>query len=245
MSTFTLQKKPLLSCKSKGPGPAYKLPSLMGYEKHDPSRSRNPAFSIRSRHNEKDNITTGPGPNRYDTYHLTRNGPENPPAFSLAGRAKFIVLGFGPGPGAYHPEKCPPMNHTKRSPAFSLKPRRKNQYLDSSSPGPNAYIIPACLGPKIPHKKTIGAFTIAGRKFGKEESVGPGPNAYGNPNYDVIKKKYPSYSLKSRKKFFDQAEGPGPIYNTSYISGKRPPMFSFGVYHSECKALPITDMDNE
>lgn len=72
----------------------------------------------------------------------------------------LLAIGSGPGPGAYQPEKCPPMNHSLRSPAFSLLSRRREKILSDDGPGPNAYVVPSCLGPKIPHKKTAGAFSM-------------------------------------------------------------------------------------
>lgn len=72
---------------------------------------------------------------------------------------KFLVRTLGPGPGAYNPEKCPPMNHSQRSPAYSLKGRISTKY-EQSGPGPNSYTVPSCLGPHIPDKRAFGAFTM-------------------------------------------------------------------------------------
>ncbi|XP_008544945.1 outer dense fiber protein 3B [Microplitis demolitor] len=228
MTTRVVEKQ-MLSCKSLGPGPAYKLPPVLGYEKHDLSRRKNPAFTITSRHDEKLHVTPGPGPNRYNTYHLTRQGPEKPPSFSIAGRAPFVAIGSGPGPGAYHPE-----TYTPRSPSFSIRMRFKPSHLSSDGPGPNSYLVPSCLGPKIPHKKACGAFSIKGRTSDLSKTSGPGPADYGNPNYNVVKKQYPSFSLKFRERALSNASsGPGPMYNPTYRPGKQPPAFSFGIRHND------------
>lgn len=76
--------------------------------------------------------------------------------------------------------------------------------------------------------------------------IGPSPAEYGNLNYDLIRKKTPSYSLKSRRKYLDQAIGPGPIaYNPVYNTKKNPPKFSFGVKHSDCAPPARVDLDDE
>ena len=82
--------KPMLSCMSRGPGPAYKLPPLIGYVGHDPSRYRNPAYTIPGRLGDKDR-TFGPGP-QYDVGKLTKYGRDNPPAYTLANRENFQSL---------------------------------------------------------------------------------------------------------------------------------------------------------
>jgi hypothetical protein len=67
-----------------GPGPVYKLPTLVGYHGHDPSRRRNPAYSMRPWTGIKAHIV-GPGP-RYDIRNLTKSGRPNPPAYTIRGR---------------------------------------------------------------------------------------------------------------------------------------------------------------
>lgn len=70
-----------------------------------------------------------------------------------------VVRDFGPGPGAHYPELCPPMNHNIRAPAYSIKSRSKTK-LEDIGPGPNAYILPTTIGPKIPDKIAQGACRI-------------------------------------------------------------------------------------
>jgi hypothetical protein len=67
-----------------GPGPVYKLPTLVGYSGHDPSRHRNPAYSIRARTGIKTYVI-GPGPG-YNIRNLTKSGIDNPPAYTIRGR---------------------------------------------------------------------------------------------------------------------------------------------------------------
>jgi len=70
-----------------GPGPVYKLPTLIGYSGHDPSRYRNPAYSIRAKTAIKTHII-GPGPH-YNVRNLTKSGPDNPPAYTIRGRTTW------------------------------------------------------------------------------------------------------------------------------------------------------------
>jgi len=170
-----------------GPGPVYKLPTLVGYHGHDPSRRRNPAYSMRPRTGIKAHIL-GPGP-RYDVRNLTKSGRHNPPAYTIRGRETWkseqvkqffhnirtkrktsvlyininfrisAVFDHAPGPGAYSPELCPPMNHFRRPPAYSIKSREVPKILDEG-PGPNSYLLPTCIGPKVPDKRAQGAFSM-------------------------------------------------------------------------------------
>lgn len=80
-----------------GPGPVYKLPTLVGYSGHDPSRHRNPAYSIRPRTDIKTYVR-GPGPH-YDVRNLTKSGLDNPPAYTIRGKEAWsceskMVLSF-------------------------------------------------------------------------------------------------------------------------------------------------------
>ncbi|XP_046435282.1 ciliary microtubule associated protein 1A [Neodiprion pinetum] len=238
-----VKEKPKFSCTGKaGPGPAYLLPSLVGYNGHDPSRYRNPAFTMRTR--VETNISAvGPGP-RYKIEGLTNYGVQKAPAYSLGFRdGTKMTSCSGPGPGAYSPERCPPMNHSLRPAAFTIK-SRCSDHMSGDGPGP-IYLIPSCLGPKVPDKTALGAFSIAGR-HGKDYCVSsPGPAAYGNQNYDLVKRRLPAYTLASRHHQFGTACGPGPRYYPQYSGGKNPPKFSFGVKHSECAPPAITEYDEE
>ncbi|XP_054016571.1 outer dense fiber protein 3-like [Hylaeus anthracinus] len=229
------------SCLVKGPGPVYKLRPLVGYEHHCPSRRRNPAYSIRHR-TDIHIPSVGPGP-RYNVSKLTNYGLDNPPAFTIASRKPFTVSDSGPGPGAHYPEMCPPMNHSIRAPAYSIKSRSKTKIVDDS-PGPNSYYLPTCIGPKIPDKKALGAFTIGGYHELGQKHIGPGPAAYVNIRTDIVKRSSPAFSLKWRSSLAEIDFSPGPKYYPQYI-GRDAPMYSFGIRHSVCVGLPITELDEE
>lgn len=174
----------------------------------------------------------------------------------------------GPGPGAYSPEKCPPMNHSLRPAAFTMK-KRTNDHMSGDGPGP-IYLIPSCLGPKVPDKTAMGAFTMLVWKMMNTPTVrrysspqlsifihrasrhdkdfcdsGPGPAAYGNQNFNLIKRRLPAYSLAARHTKSEVGCGPGPRYYPEYSGGKNPPKFSFGIKHSECAPPAVTELDDE
>lgn len=235
-------KPKLLSCMIKGPAPIYKLQTLVGYEGHCLSKHRGPAYTMRPR-TELKLESVGPGPG-YNVSKLTNYGVDKPPAFSISGREPFRVRDLGPGPGAHYPELCPPMNHDRRPPAYSIKGRGIAK-LEDTGPGPNAYILPTCIGPRIPDKVAQGAFSIAGIHKLKDVQIGPGPAAYTNVDYDLIKRAAPAYSLKFRTQLAEVDISPGPGYYPQYDPGRRAPFYSFGIRHSECAGLPITDLDED
>lgn len=39
--------------------------------------------------------------------------------------------------------------------------------------------------------------------------------------------------------------GPGPQYYPQFDGRRRAPMYSFGIRHSECAGLPITNLDED
>ncbi|XP_014600531.1 PREDICTED: outer dense fiber protein 3-like [Polistes canadensis] len=237
LRTFVITK-----CFNLGPGPVYKLPSLVGHVGHDPSKRRGPAYSIRYYVGlEKESV--GPGP-RYNIQKLTKFGIDKPPAYTIAIKYADPILDLGPGPGAYSPEQCLPMNHSRRAPAYSIK--SKGQALQIlEGPGPNAYTIPTCIGSKIPDKRAQAAYTIGGYYEPPLETLSPGPAAYANLDPNIVKKRNPMYSFKWRHELPEDYLSPGPRYNPTFNTGRRAPKFSFGVRHSECAGNPITSLDED
>ncbi|XP_011331799.1 outer dense fiber protein 3-B [Ooceraea biroi] len=229
------------SCMVRGPGPVYKLPTLVGYHDHDPSRRRNPAYSMRPRTDTRTYLL-GPGP-RYDTRNLTKSGRHNSPAYTIRGREAWRLRDRAPGPGAYSPELCPPMNHSRRPSAYSIRSRDVIRILDEG-PGPNSYLLPTCIGPKVPDKRAQGAFSIASHHKIRGEIVGPGPAAYTKVDYNTIKRRSPAYSLKGRHILREQFRSPAPVFYPLYDTRKRAPVYSFGTKHSECTGVPVTQLDD-
>ncbi|GAB1864338.1 Outer dense fiber protein 3 [Camponotus japonicus] len=225
-----------------GPGPVYKLPTLIGYRDHDPSRHRNPAYSMRARIGIK-TYAIGPGPH-YNIRNLTKSGSDRPPAYTITDRKILKLQDLMPGPGAYSPELCPPMNHNRRAPAYSMKSRGVIRILDEG-PGPNSYSLPTCIGPKVPDKRAQGAFSISHYHEIREKFMSPGPAAYINIDYNMIKRRGPAYSLKGRHILSEKYRSPAPVFYPLYDTQKRAPMYSFGIKHSECTGIPITQLDED
>ena len=68
-------------CMFTGPGPAYNLPSLTGYIGHDPSRRREPAYSMKFL-KKTSHYADGPGP-KYNVAGLTNHGPLPKKAYTM------------------------------------------------------------------------------------------------------------------------------------------------------------------
>lgn len=79
----------------------------------------------------------------------------------------------------------------------------------------------------------------------RTEDIGPGPAAYKNIKVDIVKRSSPAFSLKWRNQLQVSDATPGPQYYSDYELGKRSPMYSFGIRHSECAGLPITQLDED
>lgn len=77
------------------------------------------------------------------------------------------------------------------------------------------------------------------------EGIGPGPAAYRNVNVDMVRRSAPAYSLKWRSPLANIDFGPGPQYYPQFDGRRRAPMYSFGIRHSECAGLPITNLDED
>lgn len=78
-----------------------------------------------------------------------------------------------------------------------------------------------------------------------EKFMSPGPAAYINIDYNIIKRRSPAYSLKGRHILSEKYHSPAPVFYPLYDTQKRPPMYSFGIKHSECAGIPITQLDEE
>uniref|UniRef100_A0A672J5W4 Uncharacterized protein n=1 Tax=Salarias fasciatus TaxID=181472 RepID=A0A672J5W4_SALFA len=80
------------------PGPnKYLLPSLTGTSKHDPTKSKSPAFSMASRHLQS-TVHHSPGPAHFVEPNTTRTGRHTAPGVSLKGKRQSQVKLAGPGP---------------------------------------------------------------------------------------------------------------------------------------------------
>ncbi|XP_058789646.1 outer dense fiber protein 3-like [Phymastichus coffea] len=229
-----------LACMNRSPGPTYQLKSLTGFENHDPSRYRYPAYSIRIKPKTKV-VSTGPGPYPVPGY-FTRYGPEIPPAYTMQFKPKQRTGTRIPGPGAHAPEKCPLANHSKNSPAYSMIFRNGKMPI-KEGPGP-IYMVPTCIGPEIPDIRAEGAYSMAFKRKEKIRSLGPGPAAY-EIKLNVYKKQNPAFSMKFGRKFDYHKNVPGPQYSYDINLVKRQqPKYSIGVKYSECVNVGLMENDD-
>ncbi|TMS20133.1 Outer dense fiber protein 3-like protein 2 [Larimichthys crocea] len=113
------KKYPVIAGREKGPGPGrYGLPPTIGFVGHDFTKPTSPAYSFHSR--MSDNmycVDSSPGPQYHIDAKITRFGKDGTPAYSMLGRMKAEKeLFHTPGPGAYSPEKAPPVQPPTQAP---------------------------------------------------------------------------------------------------------------------------------
>ncbi|XP_049786034.1 outer dense fiber protein 3-like [Schistocerca cancellata] len=238
-------KRPMVAAAQKGPAPnAYGLPPLVGYDNHDVTKHRMPAYTMRKAL-KRAVWRLGPGPKYAFQRNLTRYGPNGTPQYSMAKKIRPLPRLNVPGPPAYMTEEVPPMR-TDRAPAYSLGDRTKLRSEDFN-PAPNIYVMPEYLGPSQPIKTSAPAYTMASRAKPLRPDIGPGPARYPAVDMSVSRKRPPVYSVVGRNyPPGDRGMNPGPgAYLPEYNRAKNPPSFSFGVKHSPYKRTPMVEADNE
>ncbi|XP_011493948.1 PREDICTED: outer dense fiber protein 3-like [Ceratosolen solmsi marchali] len=229
-----------LNCMKKGPGPQYMLKTLIGFDDHDPTKYRNPAYTMKFLLKNKVR-STGPGPYPI-TAHLTNHGLEMSPAYTIVFKPHEKFKDKVPGPGAYAPEKARPMNHHLRAAAYTMRFKHYKNPINLG-PGP-IYMLPTCIGPEIPDIRAEGAYTMSYRHKQFKPNIGPGPAAYSIIT-EKFKRKSPAYSIKLKHELSDLSRYlPGPKYNYNLDTiKKRQPKYSFGVRYSECTTVPLIEED--
>ena len=74
--------------------------------------------------------------------------------------------------------------------------------LEDNTPSPNSYTLPALLGPKVPTRASVPAYSMAGRShtgsFSEDLAKSPGPGRYNIVAPDVYSKRSPAYSMLRR-----------------------------------------------
>lgn len=231
----------MIMAMEKGPGPAkYVLPSLVGWEGHDPSKYINPSFSLgprlRPAYIPK---TWGPGPSAYSysgkVTRYGRGGKCGDKVFTLGARiAPLRDFTNAPGPGAYRPTKY----HYPKAPAFRLKSRVVYSKCDDVPP-PNTYTLPPTMGIDLALYKSNQGFSQRGRvtfgSFQYDYAKSPGPACCKPSSVAATRGSGPSFTIKGRLPYVIKSIGPGPCAH-SVGPGKHKtcaPRFSFGQKHSE------------
>lgn len=241
-----VRKRPIISAKERGPGPGrYALPPTVGYINHDFTKPSSPAYSFRSRMSSAMiSIDSSPGPRYYIDGKLTRFGRTETPSYSISGRGRRIEkkdeLFQTPGPGAYSPERAPPLNGHRRPPSYSIGERTRYRSMDPV-PAPNSYTLPDLLGPQVPHKPASASYSFSGRRAAgapsEDLSKTPGPGQYRSTDPDVYRHRQPSFTMQRRTKrlhYSSAAPGPG-TYSPEKTYGHlhKSPSFTMGIRHSE------------
>jgi len=245
--TVEARRQQLSSYFDRGPGPGgILLPPTVGYEHHDPSRKRNPAYSLGLKLPSTLIAKNGGiGPAYMIPKGLTAKGMSLGLAYTMRPQWRIPASNeFGPGPGAYLPN----INVNRRkAPEYSLSMRTRLIERGKVSPGP-IYLLPPCIGPKIPDKMAAAECSIKGR--GRDASTifrSPGP-IYDIGRPDLIRPKGGEVTVKGRwKELKSQSVNAGPgSYNIDETTKKiwrSPPAFSLGIRHSEFAGTMMTDCD--
>ncbi|KAK4830846.1 hypothetical protein QYF61_013775 [Mycteria americana] len=163
------------------PGPKYGLPTNVGYHRHDPSRSRAPAFSFGVRAGGWQEERS-PGPAYLLPPGTTAKGKDGTPAFSIYGRPRDLtpMRTPGPGPAAYRlpPMLGPRVVSKSSAPNYSI-PGRSNVgafYEDlCKTPGPCSYrVVDADV-----YKRRAPQYSMLARNpLPGDTTAKPGPGAY-------------------------------------------------------------------
>uniref|UniRef100_A0A7N6BA04 Outer dense fiber of sperm tails 3-like 2b n=1 Tax=Anabas testudineus TaxID=64144 RepID=A0A7N6BA04_ANATE len=228
VASFSLSSSLLLT----GPGPGrYNLPPTVGYINHDFTKPSSPAYSLHNRMSS----ASDPGPRYNIEANVTRFGRMETPSYSMLGRGK-LELFQTPGPGAYSPERAPPLN--------VLSPKSEKVYKtppNYCSPLSTSYSLPSLLGCQVPNKPSSASYSFSARRRvgapSEDLSMSPGPGKYNSTNPDIYRQRQPSFSMQSRTKRPDYSSAtPGPgMYSPEkyYLHLPKPPSFTLGVRHSE------------
>ncbi|XP_006876763.1 PREDICTED: outer dense fiber protein 3-like protein 2 [Chrysochloris asiatica] len=218
----------------------YVLPSTISHIQQDSTRVSGPAYSLARRPSEATPEDSSPGPVYFLDPKVTRFGRSYTPAYSMQGRAKSRGLEVTPGPGAYSPEKVPPVRQ-RTPPAFTLGPRLRPQLLDTSAPAPNAYTLPSLWGSQIFIKPSSPSYTVVGRtppiRPPQDPAEIPGPGQYDSPDPNAYRHRRPAFTMLGRPRTPrppDATPGPGTHSPEQVTVHKaRAPAFTMGIRHSK------------
>ncbi|XP_042899372.1 ciliary microtubule associated protein 1A [Parasteatoda tepidariorum] len=242
--------KPLrpIGAMSGSPGPAIvNLPSTIGSEGHDPSKTRAPSYKMGQRLKWRD-TTFGPGPGAYDINAIckvTNQGKDSnlAPKIGTAKRFDDKVDDRSPGPAAYNRDAGDKLVFPA-SPAYTMRQSERGKMKIPFVPAPNAYMLPSSIGfGKSPYV-TGPAYSMgkAERTPDAKLDQNPGPAAYMLPSTNVNMAKSPGFYMGVK---FPLPSGisssPGPAAYSSHLvkfDKYSTPRITFGIRHSPYQAYP-------
>lgn len=152
---------------------------------------------------------------------------------------------FVPAPNLYN---VPPVdNYRNRAPRHVLGSRTPliNKRL---GPGPNAYLLPPAIGPRIPDKLAAAECTLKGTRKSKDLAPSPGPiYTIGSPN--VIKPKSPAFTIRRKWPELSSGWDAGPASYTPLYPPPCPcktpyPGASLGIRYNDYTGIFRTACDN-
>ncbi|GLD47917.1 outer dense fiber protein 3-like protein 2 [Lates japonicus] len=248
-----VKRRPIISARERGPGPGrYTLPPTVGYINHDFTKPSSPAYSFHGRMSVV-SADSSPGPRYHVDAKVTRFGRMETPSYSILGRGRRtgskVELFQTPGPGAYSPEKAPPLNAHRRPPSYTIGARTRYRSVDAV-PAPNSYSLPNLLGCQVPNKSSSASYSISGRrKVGapsEDLSMSPGPGKYNSTNPDIYRQRQPSFTMQGQTKrpsYSSAIPGPGTYSPEKFhVHLPKPPSFTLGVRHSEFVTPLVVDV---
>ncbi|CAH1796692.1 unnamed protein product [Owenia fusiformis] len=232
-------KEIIISARERGPGPGrYALPSTCGDEAHDATKHKKPSYSF-GRRFKLSSFICSPGPCYSINPHITRNGRDGTPVYSMLSRQKEINEFKTPAPGCYHPEKVHPPGE-RHSCKYSMGFRTRCRKRDLN-PASNVYALPPVMGSTQANKQSYPSWSMTGRSharnFAEDLAKTPGPGQYNAVQPNVMRNQAPRYSLLGRNHMpGDGTVKPGPgAHRPEVVDLNKPaaPKHSLGIRHSE------------
>lgn len=213
-----------------GPGPAkYQLPSVMG---------TGSGWSMAQRLKDLTQAERSPGP---ASYALPKGqcvtGTYEGPKYELGIRHKHLNTESLATPGPKYPSFDPAITKEPRAASYTMRSAIKDLKANSQVPGPNNYVLPGLLGPKIVQSQLGGGkdWSMTGRSnvgsFTQVFVDTPGPAGYGPNLGNARGRSQPAYTMRSRAYMpLVGTQTPGPAYDirkTAEAKGG-----TFGIRHS-------------
>ncbi|BES95752.1 Hypothetical protein NTJ_08560 [Nesidiocoris tenuis] len=226
-----------------GPGPnKYLLPTLTGFDNHDPRKVRGPAFSVGFPfYGMKPTSCGSPGP-KYDPGQYVRTGSyRGPNAVVLPRRGTELKYNGIPASIKYNPGPDPSYANI---PSAVVLPRRPPPRQSGSSPGPNKYLVKGTVGRPNDDLPTAPSWSILMRNIKLDVNRNsPGPK-YGAVDLNYTKRKSPIATVSWRHEPIRDGIKPGPKYLGPYRALKsQEPSWTMGMKHSDQKAMLLTSAD--
>lgn len=235
------KKDGVKDCLKRSPGPAqYTLPPLVGYKGHDVTRWKGPAYTM-TPGTKPPIYKFAPGP-EYNIEGYSRHGKLFAPKWTLGHKRELPDKNNYPGPGTYNDQSLFPK---KRIVAWTM-PGKSKDIIQENSPGP-IYTLPGnSFGKGNVTAKQAPVAYLFGKPRDFKISETPAANHYGVHDLNKTKRRAQAAEMGRILDPQDRYPKPGPgEYAPIYNHYRRGPQYTFGIKHSPCRALFLTQQDNE